>query len=211
LNNAMGLPRNSSGGDISQVAPQESSAPQPQLLFGSGPPNLPGHSIWSISLDDTSIKYPNIAATSQPNPPYESPAQPFARLQGHPQPSWSSSYPNSSQSSQNQVLGAAPSIFGPHSHLIGTGSHQRTPSAANFFSSSRSPRNDAFGYSSGIPPQLYHPHAPSSHISDPYIDPAIMAAGSLYPQTAYRGPPLDPRMGQGYAPAPVPPLWGNNG
>ena len=41
----------------------ESSAPQPQLLFGSGPPNQPDHSIWSTTLDGQSIKFPG-ASTS---------------------------------------------------------------------------------------------------------------------------------------------------
>jgi hypothetical protein len=48
-------------------------------------------------------------------------------------------------------------------------------------------------------------------MSDAYLDPAITAAGSLYPQTTFRSPSLhDPRLGHTYAP-PVPQLWGNNG
>src|SRR5580698_1458636 len=52
LNNVMGGPLTSTVDTKRLLSSQQSSAPQPQLLFGSAAPNLPGHSIWSTSLDD---------------------------------------------------------------------------------------------------------------------------------------------------------------
>lgn len=206
-NHVKGLPLHLSGGDISQLGPQESSAPQPPLLFGSDPSNF---SIWSMSRDDNSFKPSDTAASAQSIGPYESPKQPLAKLLG--QTPWSSTYGNFSQGSQNHAPAMIPSGFGSYPHLTDAEGHQRTPSATNFFSSSQSTRNDTFGYSSKIPPQSYYSHATSSRSSDAYFDPAIpSAAGTLYPQTTFRNPSLhDPRLGQTYAP-PVPQLWGNNG
>jgi protein SMG7 len=213
LNSVMGLPRDSGSVDIPQPSPPQSSAPQPQLLFGSGPPNLPGHSIWSMSLDDSSPNFPNANTGVQPARPFASQTQSFARSpQRPPQSLWPSSFVDSSQGSQSHIVGALPSNFSPHH--INNGGHRRTASASFF--STQSPRNDSFGYSSGLPQQPYHSHAASSHLPAAYVDPAIMAAsGSLYPDVSlpdYHNASLhhhDSRMG--FAPAPVPQLWGNSG
>lgn len=206
VNQVMGLSQHPSGGDISQLGPQESSAPQPPLLFGSDPSNP---SIWSMSRDDNSFHYPDTTTVAQSTYPHGSPNQAFARLQGASQMPWSSPYADSSQGPKNQASGALPSEFGLYPYLTGAGGHHRTPSATNFFTSSQGSRNDMFEYS-GIPQQSYHSNATNSHIiSDSYLDPATI--GSLYPQTSYRSPSLhDPRLGQAYAP-PVPQLWGSNG
>jgi protein SMG7 len=212
LNSVMGLPRDSGSGDMSQPPLQQSSAPQPPLLFGSGPPNLPGHSIWSMSLDDSSPNFPNIKAGTHSTRPSVSQTQSFARSpQRLSQPSWPSSFVDSSQGSQNHV-GALPSSFTPH--LSDDGGHRKTASA-NFFSN-QSPRNDAFGYSSELLPQPYHSDAPTSHLPTAYIDPAIMAtSGSLYSDGSlpdYRNSSFHYHESKmGFAPVSVPQLWGNNG
>ena len=217
LDSVMGPPRDSNVGDLHQPAQQQSSAPQPPLLFGSGPPNRPGHSIWSMSLDDNSLKFPNANIGAQPASSYVPLTQPFVKSpQRLSQPSWPSSFADSSQSSQNHLAGALPSNFGPHAHYISKGGHSRT-SSASFFSG-QSPRSDTFGYSAEAPLQPYHSHASSSYLPTGYVDPAIMAAsGSLYPDASlpdYHNHSLhhhDSRVGQAFAPAPVPQLWGNNG
>jgi len=216
LNRVMGHPLDPSGSDLSALPPQQSSAPQPPLLFGSGPPNLPGHSIWSMSLDDNSPNFPNVNVGAQSGRPYGSQIQSFASSpQRTSQPSWPSSFVDSSQGSQSHLAGALPSSFGPHPHQISNGGGHRRTSSANFFSS-QSPRSDTFGYSSGLLPQPYHPNAAGSHLPDAYVDPAIMGASrSLYPDASlpdYRGSSMhhhDSRIG--FAPAPVPQLWGNSG
>jgi protein SMG7 len=200
LNSFMRLPRDTSGGDIF-----------------SG--NRPGHSIWSMSLDDSSLNFPNTNGSAQHTRPYVSPTQTFSRSPQHSsQPSWPSSFVDSSQSSPSHLMaGTLPSSFSPRSHYINnSGSHKRTPSATFF--SSQSPRSDSFAFSSAAPPQPYHSHTSASHLPAAYVDPAIMAASSsLYPEASlpdYRSSSLhhhDSRVGQAFAPAPVPQLWGNNG
>jgi len=219
LNSFMGPSRDTNGGDLLSGLAQESSAPQPPLLFGSGPPNRPGHSIWSMSLDDSSLNFPNTNGSAQHTRPYVSPTQSFSRSPQHSsQPSWPSSFVDSSQSSPSHLMaGALPSSFSPRSHYINnSGSHKRTPSATFF--SSQSPRSDSFAFSSAPPPQPYHSHTSASHLPAAYVDPSIMAASSsLYPEASlpdYRSSSLhhhDSRVGQAFAPVPVPQLWGNNG
>lgn len=117
----------------------ESYASQPQLLFGSAPPNLPGHSIWSTSLDDQSLQfvgsqpghgYPSHIPQQQHFP--ESSPMPPSSLQDYSQSPWmsSSSYTNASQNSQSHLVGAIPSapfVQQPHSFI--NNHHQRVPSA----------------------------------------------------------------------------------
>lgn len=214
LDSVMNRPVLGSIGDTTQLQHQQSTAPQPQLLFGSGPPNRPGHSIWSMSLDDSSPKYPNANAAAQPSRHYESRVQPIPRQSHEPSPnSWPSPYAEPSQASQNHLSGAFPSGYSPHHVTIG--SHRRAPSTNVY--SSQNAEIDAYGFSSGVPHQPYR--SPNPNFAQDFVGPSVMAAstasGTLYPHSslsAYLGPSLhhhDPRLGQAFAPAPVPQMWGN--
>lgn len=207
--------RNGSLGDTASLLPQKSTAPQPQLLFGSGPPNRPGHSIWSMSLDDSSLKFSNPAPGAHVSRQYEQPPPKFSN--GPSQSPWSSSLGDFSQGSQSQLPGALPSAFGLHSHHLVNDGHNRTPSARYY--GSQSPRNDAFGFPPSHSPQSYRHQVPGPQFSSSYVDPAIMASSSatssLYPQAslpAYHHASLghqNPNVGQAFAQ--VPQMWGNNG
>lgn len=203
VDSIMGFPRDSPA-DVFQRADQ-STAPQPQLLFGSGPPNLPGHSIWSMSLDNSSTNFPPTTSGLQLSRPFDSPLQQFARSpQNLSQPLWPTSY-EPDMGSQNRLgVGAIPSSHSPHLQHINTGfSHRRVPSGYVF--SNQSPRNDAYGYAPGSPQQSYNQHVHPALARIPFVDPAIMSDYRNNPSHHY-----DPRLGQ-IAPAAIPQLWGNNG
>ena len=129
----------------------ESSAPQPQLLFGSGPPNQPDHSIWSTTLDGQSIKFPS-ASTSMGAPAhigggagggysYQSAQQQqhqqiFPRT-GFAHSIWSSVYPNN-PSSTSSAHPSSPYTLPLHSPTgsgiadsTGLTTHQRTLSSSS--------------------------------------------------------------------------------
>jgi protein SMG7 len=149
LNNVMGLPR-TSGSDLHRSRHSESSAPQPQLLFGSGPPNQPDHSIWSTSLDDQSLKFVSTGTHGG----YHSPQQHFSSAASQ-EPShtlWSSPYPTTGQNTQSHLTTAAQrttSLSLPQT-MANPSMHKRTPSAstsvAQLFANQNGSSNDPFVY-----------------------------------------------------------------
>ena len=226
--------RNASVGDAGSSLLQKSTAPQPQLLFGSGPPNRPGHSIWSMSLDDKSLNFPNPAPGVQASRQYEQPPPKFSHSAS--QSPWSSSLGSSGQGSQRHLPGALPSAFGLHSHHLVADDHNRisygsgdgtarlwdgatgAPIATLEGHSSQNPQNDPFGLSPGHSPQSYRHQFPDHQFSTPYVDPTIRTASttsSFYPQAelpVYHHASLTHQNGNvGQAFAQVPQMWGNNG
>jgi protein SMG7 len=216
----MGVPRTPGGGDIYRTQLySESSAPQPQLLFGSGPPNRLGHSIWSPSLDDQSLKFVGAGNSYHSPPQYSSTSS-----QGLSQSKW---YPNPSQSSQGHLSGAIQSAsFAPPSHNIAGGHHPSSSSSsisvAQLFASQQPNSHAPFRYpiTSQQPllqPVGTHQTQPPMH---PYADSVInpnLGAGMHYGHGAirdYHGNYLDhnhtPGVGQAPPPPPLSQVWGGN-
>jgi hypothetical protein len=207
LNTFMGASGNAAGGDINRGHHrQASTAPQPQLLFGSGPPNDPGHSIWSTSLDDSSLKFQGVGtvvnAQTYPDPPSHFPTTP-------PQDSstsiWSSPpYPQAHRKSQNQPSGAPLTQHGNSLHPIG---YQRHVSGQT---SLRNPLLAQHRQS-----HEYHSAAHTSQhdtaqdgFSPLYSDPAVLSvptADTPY-QSNFHPYHHDQRVPHSYVP---PPLWGS--
>ncbi|KAL0945769.1 hypothetical protein HGRIS_012058 [Hohenbuehelia grisea] len=141
---------NGSTNDLYRAAlPQvsTSTAPQPQLLFGSAPPNRVGHSIWSTALDDPgSALSPHSGhhAFAHTSPTLaqahsHSHSLPYPQTFSPPsltQSAWAGASPPSmpvSQNSQLTHLGQptlSPTIFPPAAVPVGLSSHQRVPSAS---------------------------------------------------------------------------------
>jgi protein SMG7 len=176
LNNVMGLPR-SSGSDLHRSRHSESSAPQPQLLFGSGPPNQPDHSIWSTSLDDQSLKFVSTGTHGS----YHSPQQNFTSAASQ-EPShtlWSSLYSTTGQNTQGHLTAAqrATSFSLPQA-IANPSMHKRTPSAsasvAQPFANQNGSSNDPFIYA----PMAAQQALPA--LSDQQFQAAI---GSSYPRS----------------------------
>ena len=227
LNDVMGLSRTSNGGDV--LPHSESSAPQPQLLFGSGPPNRPGHSIWSTSLDDQSLQFAGgVSPTGHSGHPYSShPRQfPGSLSQDMSSSIWSSSYPNASQNSQNNLVGALPTApFAPQPYAMVAGGHQRIPSSSTtsqLFPNQKHGLPDAFGYSSPIAQQPIHrPDGQQAPVPTAYPNSQVAqnsGTDMYYGNGALQGYHSrhislhnDPRVGQTFAPPPMSQVWGNVG
>lgn len=192
----------------------QSTAPQPKFLFGSEPPNVPGHSIWSMSLDNNSHNF-SLPNSGFPSPrSFEAPVQTFSRSpQGLSQSPWPSSF-EPEPSSQHRLDRAFPADLSPHSPQTSNSNfvHRQAPSA-NVYSSPPEHSNP-LGYASGSPQQLYNqPIHPFGRA--PFVDPAIMGSSALHSDTnfaGYRNSAVhhDARMGQ-FGPVAIPQLWGNNG
>jgi protein SMG7 len=216
LNNLMG--RTAAGGDASRVHHRQmSSAPQPQLLFGSGPPNDPGHSIWSTFLDDDSLKFQGVA-TSPSAHIHHTPtkaASATTTANDLSPPIWSSSFPNVAQNAQSPLVGVSPLSYSGVSQPIG---HQRRSSAQASLSSPLLAQQvqqgqrfsqDALVYSAS-PHASQHPAVGQHSCQNIYDDPAIMsnsAARMSYP-SHFHHYHHDPRVAPTYA---SPPLWGSTG
>jgi len=169
LNNVMGVSRTSGGSDIYRSQHQsESSAPQPQLLFGSGPPNHLSHSIWSRSLDDQSLEFAGTTHSYNSQQQLVPPSLP----QDFSQSKW---YPNSAQS---HLSGAFPSSsFAPPSRGI-RGSHHYSASSssisvAQLLASQQQSSQTPFRYPAMSQPQVVHSHQfqPLSSHADAAINP----------------------------------------
>jgi hypothetical protein len=199
---------------LSRSHPPQSSAPQPRLLFGSGPPDRPGHSIWSTTLDDQSSIFPGLS--SQPGQLHHSHFQQYPGLpQEQSQSIWSPSY-HGSPTSLNAHAGEPSLTFAPQHSLV-SGSHHQTTSSpipvSHLFTNRDQVMHDQFDYSLMVPP---HGQRVSQHPrhTDSMVPPT---ARMIYGQESY----LDyhtnrmhgSRVGHGH-PFPTPPLsqlWGNPG
>lgn len=189
----------------------QSTAPQPKFLFGSGPPNVTGHSIWSMHLDNNSNSFPS-RNSGFPSPrSFDTPMQPIARSpQNLSQSPWPSSF-EPEPIPQHRMGRAFPSEPNPHSPQTNSLVH-RQPPVANVYSSPPEHTNP-LGYASS-PQQSYD--QPSHHFGRaPFIDPAIMGSNALHVDAAFLGygnsaVHHDARIGQ-FGPVAIPQLWGNNG
>ncbi|KAG6865602.1 hypothetical protein C0991_001026 [Blastosporella zonata] len=135
-------------------------APQPALLFGSELSHSQGHSIWSASHDEKSLKF-----TSQPNQTFQQAKQ--AQGSGSfdaPQSSiWASTYPTATQtlqSSQQHIVGALPPAPYPHQSIV-QATHQHVPSASigafqHYSSQQFGPSHDPFSYPQPATQQPIH-------------------------------------------------------
>ncbi|KAG6815676.1 hypothetical protein H0H87_012342 [Tephrocybe sp. NHM501043] len=106
-----------------------STASQPALLFGSDLSHPQGHSIWSASHEEQSLKF-----VSQPNQTFHQAktAQGSGSLDASQSSIWASSYPNATQTTQNSqphLVGTMPPAPYPHQSLA-QNTHQRIPSAS---------------------------------------------------------------------------------
>lgn len=182
----MGLSRNLGGANMGR-----STAPQPQLLFGSGPPDGPGHSIWSTALDNRAPTLKGIGSGSQFGHS-RSQSQQFSLSppQSSAQPHWPSSYMTSSQSSQNYLGGTFPSASQvPQSRPIFNGTQP----------SSLGQNYDALGYTQPTVAQgpITYGGAPPAYSN---------------PLQEYHGHHLhhqhDRSAGQTFGPPPISQLWG---
>jgi protein SMG7 len=203
LNNVMGV---HNGNDTSRTHQQESSAPQPQLLFGSGPPNLPGHSIWSTSLDNNQLKFQETGPGSYSGQAYN----PSHQYTASSPTMWSSSY--SSSNPQTQMSSAPqPSSYMTQPLPIGTGSHHRSVSAqVSLPHQSQGTSHEPFGYSA--PQSVIQRPGGHHHVHSLYSNPAMLSssqAGMHYPHTSqdYHDPLIRPS----FAPPPMSQVWGSTG
>ncbi|KAF7982839.1 hypothetical protein HWV62_25800 [Athelia sp. TMB] len=214
VNSIMNGPRlaDSSSNILHPSGPQ-STAPQPKFLFGSEPPNVPGHSIWSLSLDNNlnNFSSPNPGFPSPPS--FDTPNQPFARSpQRLSQSPWPSSYEPEPSSQQRMGRPFLPDLA-PHSPQINSLAHRHVP-PTNLYSNSSSQQSNSLGYALDSPQQPFN--QPSHGFGRaPFTDPAIMGSSALQSNTAFAGYDNNPvhhdlRMGQ-FGPVAIPQLWGNNG
>jgi protein SMG7 len=206
LLNVMGSPRPLNNAGLSRppiAQPTKSSAPQPQLLFGSGPPNRPGHSIWSTSLDDHSLKY---AASPVRPSPHHSPRH-FS-VGSHyelPQTIWSSQLPGPGQ--KTSPGGYSPSLA-PPLYSPTTKTHGRVASTSHLASIDHHIQNDPFIYSSQPQPAVQRPGAQFAYAESPLGAHAPFG----YPALGHDYRPLqDPRFVQPFAPPQLSQVWGNTG
>jgi protein SMG7 len=195
LNNVMGV---HNGNDSSRTHHQESSAPQPQLLFGSGPPNLPGHSIWSTSLDNNQTA-PGSYSGHVYHPSHHTASS---------QTMWSSSYSNP----QTQMSSAPqPSSYTTQPLPIGTGSHHRSVSAQlSLPHQSQDTSHEPFGYSA--PQSVIQRPGGHHHVHSLYSNPVMLSSsqtGMHFPHTSqdYHDPLIRPS----FAPPPISQVWGSTG
>lgn len=216
LNNVMGVPR--SAADTARVhSNQQSTAPQPQLLFGSAAPNLPGHSIWSTSLDDDSLNFQDKSAGHHASHSYQAPTQHFP---GTSPSIWSPSYSNPTPASQNSFpLSSHPSQSPPVS-----GRHQRASSAQVsipylFGNETRHPNHDLLSHSA-THSAIQRPSGERNHFPALYSDQTMMydSQGMRYAQTSPSGyhhhhhhHSHDPRIGPSFAAQPMSQIWGSTG
>lgn len=218
LNDVMGVNR-ISGGGLRHLQHIEPSALQPTFLFGSELSRRPSQSIWSASLDEQPLMFTGNGGPSGHH--YHSPSRSISGpSQDAPQSIWSSSYPNDTQNSQQNYVGALPSApFAIPPQAMSLGGHQRVPSssmvAAQLFPNHNPNHHDSFGYNSPIvQPPIQRPGSygllPQSQMNSP-LSPGT---GGYYSHlaTAYRHPPPhDPHMGHHFTSAPMPQVWGNAG
>ncbi|KDQ54165.1 hypothetical protein JAAARDRAFT_413501 [Jaapia argillacea MUCL 33604] len=230
LNNVMGIPRIPSGGDISRILQQESTTPQAQLLFGSGPPSASTHSIWSTALDNPASRtniQPPPTMNANPSPPsipyYQTGPHHHGHSlsvdQGYAQPSLSS-FHQPTPSYTDQLFNPTPSSsYSPQvSSLIG-GMHHRGGSltSSQLFGNDRGGRGyDALGLGYDSPVDI-----PLAHSIMPLSDAAFMPTSASLSHDlremhlAERDrSPFDHRGGlQGYPSSyssrPVPQQWGH--
>jgi hypothetical protein len=207
LNTFMGASGNVAGGDINRGhLRQASTAPQPQLLFGSGPPNAPGHSIWSTFLDDSSLKFQGVGAVANAQA-YTSPTSHFPTTppQDPSTSIWSSpSFPHAHGKSPNQPAGA---LLAQHSGTLHPIGHQRHASGQDALTNpllaqhrqSHDYHLDAHASQHGATQDGF------SHL---YSDPAVLSvptADTPY-QSNFHPYRHDQRIPQSYV---SPPLWGS--
>ena len=221
LNNVMGVPRTSGSGDLYR-SHLESSAPQPQLLFGSGPPNRPDHSIWSTSLDDKSLKFAG-AGTHAGN--HYQPSHPHFLSTSSPESSnWPSLY-STGQNLQSHIPATQSSgMFALPPHIpVNNGSHQRSSSSsisvAQFIANQNQNSDDPFVYApiapsqQPVPPLGAQPFKNSMEAYSSLIMDADHGTGMPYGhgtlQDYHHNHTHRQRVGHTLAGPPLSSVWGN--
>jgi hypothetical protein len=203
---------------VSRPHPSQSSAPQPPLLFGSGPPNRPGHSIWSTTLDDRSPTFPG--TSSQPGQLHHAYPQHYpASSQEQPQLIWSPHQHTSPIPPNAPAVGDTSLPLTPQQqHSIISGTHHRTASSPVLVSRPFTNQNqivhDPFGYSSLVPPHVQRPSQHERYTNAPVASSASQMFYGQEDYLNYHSHHMDQGHGSGVGPFTTQPLsrvWGNPG